>query len=214
MDSVTLAHHLHAEGRALLLVSIDYGQRHAREIDCAAACAGRLDARHAVVDLADLREHLHGSALTDEAVAVPEGHYTDESMRATVVPNRNAILLSVAWGIAVAEGADLVATAVHGGDHAIYPDCRPEFIDALGAALRLGTAGHHRPGLYLAAPFLGIDKAGIVRIGAELGVPFEATWSCYLGGRVHCGRCGTCVERREAFAVAGVVDPTSYEAAA
>lgn len=211
LDSVTLAHLLHHRGHAPLhLLSIDYGQRHLREIGDARACAERLGARWDCVDLRSLGRLLGGSALTDAEVDVPDGHYADETMRITVVPNRNAVMLAVAHAVAVAEDATTVAAAFHAGDHPIYPDCRPEFVDAYRRMQTIATDGFALPDM-LVAPFLHLDKAGIVRTGAELGVPFERTWSCYRGGERHCGRCGTCVERREAFAIAGVPDPTAYE---
>jgi 7-cyano-7-deazaguanine synthase len=211
LDSVTLAHDLAAGGAELALLSFDYGQRHVRELACAAACAERLGAAHHVVDLRSVGGLLSGSALTDAAVEVPEGHYTDESMKATVVPNRNAILLSIATGLAVATGADAVATAVHAGDHPIYPDCRPAFIEAFEAVARVGNDGFAAEGFAVVAPYLMFSKADIVARGAALGVPFAETWSCYRGSERQCGRCGTCVERIEAFELAGVDDPTAYE---
>ncbi len=211
LDSVTLAHALAAEGHTLVAVSFDYGQRHAKEIAHAARCAERLGADHHVVDLRSVGALLTGSALTDAAVDVPEGHYTDASMAATVVPNRNAIMLSVAVGVAVARGADAVATAVHAGDHPVYPDCRPAFIDAIEHEARVANEGFIAEGFRVLAPFLQVGKDEIVRRGAALGVPFAETWSCYVGGERHCGRCGTCVERREAFELAAVPDPTVYD---
>ena len=211
LDSVTLAHLLHHQGRVPLhLLSIDYGQRHIRELDEARACAQRLGARWDRVDLRSLGALLGGSALTDTDVEVPDGHYADETMRITVVPNRNAVMLAVAHAVAVARGAGVVAAAVHAGDHPIYPDCRPGFVDAFRHMQTLATEGFAPAGM-LVTPFLHLDKAAIVREGMRLGVPFERTWSCYRGGERHCGRCGTCVERREAFALAGVADPTAYE---
>jgi 7-cyano-7-deazaguanine synthase len=213
LDSVTLAHLLHHRGHAPLhLVSVDYGQRHRRELDEARACAERLGARWDVVELGSLGRLLGGSALTDSTVEVPDGHYADESMRVTVVPNRNAVMLAVAHAVAVARCAGVVAAAVHAGDHPVYPDCRPEFVDAFRRMQTLATAGFAAPDL-LVTPFLHLTKADIVRTGARLGVPFAQTWSCYRGGDRHCGRCGTCVERREAFALARVDDPTDYETA-
>lgn len=210
LDSVTLAHLLHHRGHAPLhLVSIDYGQRHRRELDDARDCAERLGAGWDVVDLRSLGRLLAGSALTDAAVEVPDGHYADASMSITVVPNRNAVMLAIAHAVAVAEGAEVVAAAVHSGDHPIYPDCRPGFIEAFRHMETIATEGFARPDL-LVTPFLHLDKAAIVRTGHALGVPFERTWSCYRGGERHCGRCGTCVERREAFVLAGVADPTEY----
>ena len=210
LDSVTLAHELVAGGAEVIGLSFHYGQRHAKELESAARCADRLGATHHVVDLRSVGALLTGSALTDPGVAVPEGHYTHESMAATVVPNRNAIMLSVAVGVAVAEGAEAVATAVHAGDHAIYPDCRPAFIDAIQHEARIANEGFIVDGFQVLAPFLHLAKDEIVRRGAALRVPFGETWSCYLGEELHCGRCGTCVERREAFALAGVDDPTRY----
>lgn len=210
MDSVTLAHHLVNEGHELAAVaSFDYGQRHARELGYAALCATRLNARHYVVDLSGLGAVLP-SALTTDGAEIPHGHYADESMRATVVPNRNLIMLAVAGGIAAAIGADTVATGVHAGDHPIYPDCRPEFIAAASEAIRLGTSGLGPKDVELVAPFVSWSKTDIARLGAELDVPWDLTWSCYEGGEVHCGKCGTCVERREALDDAGVDDPTVY----
>lgn len=212
LDSVTLAHDLAAAGHDLTLVSFDYGQRHARELACAAACGERLGAAYHAVDLRSVGALLSGSALTDPTVAVPDGHYTDASMRSTVVPNRNAILLAVATGLAVAVGAEAIATAVHAGDHPIYPDCRPAFVAAFEAMARVANEGFVDPGFAVLAPYLGWEKSDIVARGAALGVPFAQTWSCYRGGDEHCGRCGTCVERSEAFALAGVPDPTTYAA--
>lgn len=212
LDSVTLAHLLSAEGIDLIALSFDYGQRHAKEVQFAARCADLLGAEHEIVNLRPVGALLTGSALTDASVDVPEGHYTDASMASTVVPNRNAIMLSIAVGVAVARGADAVATAVHAGDHAVYPDCRPEFIAAIEHEALVGNEGFIHEGFRVLAPFLHQTKAEIVRRGADLDVPFADTWSCYVGGPQHCGRCGTCVERREAFEQAGVVDPTQYTA--
>jgi 7-cyano-7-deazaguanine synthase len=204
MDSVTLAHQLKAHGWADL---------HRKEIEFAERCAERLGARWSLVDLYTVAGLLTGSALTDPSVDVPEGHYESETMKATVVPNRNAIMLSIAYGVAVAEGAKLVAIGVHAGDHAIYPDCRPEFILHARNMLRVANEGFGDPDLSVEAPFVYMTKAEIVKVGDELRVPWRETWSCYKGGEVHCGRCGTDVERKEAFALAGVEDPTGYEAA-
>lgn len=210
LDSAVLAHHLRAEGWALRLLSFDYGQRHAKELDCARALGSTLGARHDVVDLSSAGRLLGGSALTDDAVDVPDGHYTDESMRSTVVANRNAIFTDVAVGVAVAEGAEAVGLGIHAGDHPIYPDCRPAFVEAAERLARVANEGFAADGFRVLAPFLEWSKADIVRRGADLDVPFAATWSCYKGAAVHCGTCGTCVERREAFELAGVPDPTEY----
>lgn len=206
LDSTTALALRHAAGTAALAVSVNYGQRHARELDAAAAIAARYDVDHTVIDLAGWGRMLSGSALTDPDVAVPHGHYADESMRATIVPNRNAVLLMAAAGVALAEGCDTVVTAVHAGDHPVYPDCRPAFITAAKAAMELGTDGK----VTLDAPFVAMSKTAIAGLGAELSAPLGSTWSCYEGGQHHCGRCGTCVERREAFTDAGIPDPTVY----
>ncbi|RAQ95579.1 7-cyano-7-deazaguanine synthase QueC [Thermogemmatispora tikiterensis] len=210
LDSVTLAHLLHAQGYQLHLLSFDYGQRHRKELFFAERCAQRLEAAFSLLDLRQLGQHFKGSALTDESVAVPDGHYAAANMAITVVPNRNAIMLAIAYGIAVAEEAEVVAFAAHAGDHFIYPDCRPAFIEAFGAMERLAVEGHGHPRLHLEAPFAHLKKEQIVCLGAALGVPFVETWSCYKGGEKHCGTCGTCNERKEAFQLAGVPDPTDY----
>ena len=207
LDSVSLAHMVAAERELSRLVSFDYGQRHRKELDYAARCAERLGVPHDLIDLRGIGAALSGSALTD-AIDVPDGHYAEETMRITVVSNRNAIMLSIAFGIAAARGAEAVATAVHGGDHFIYPDCRPAFTEAFAAMQRAALDGYAEVDLY--TPFVHRTKADIVREGARHGTPFAETWSCYKGGDIHCGRCGTCVERREAFDLAGVADPTEY----
>ena len=210
MDSATLAYQLAQthEPQQLHLLSFDYGQRHRKELGYASFLAHDLGVAYDVVDLTSAGRLLAGSALTDPDVAVPDGHYAEESMRATVVPNRNAIMLSVAYGVAVAERAEVVAVGVHAGDHFIYPDCRPAFLDAFAAMQQLATEGFWTP--RLEAPFAQLTKADIVKVGHSLGVPFASTWSCYKGGPLHCGTCGTCYERAEAFMVAGVPDPTRY----
>lgn len=209
MDSVTLAYLLSSEGYGLHIITVDYGQRHKKEISYARRCAGRLGAGFEVVDISNVGRLLSGSALTDE-VEVPHGHYAADNMAVTVVPNRNAIMLSIAYGVAVARESTLVAAAMHAGDHYVYPDCRPEFIEAFEAMERKAVEGFGNPSLRLYAPFIHKTKAEIVGIGAKLGVPYEETWSCYEGGEVHCGLCGTCNERKEAFEIAGVPDPTVY----
>ncbi|QKC92483.1 7-cyano-7-deazaguanine synthase QueC [Mesorhizobium sp. NZP2234] len=208
LDSVSLAHKVATEQKLIGLLSFDYGQRHKKELGFAAICAKRLGVPHQIVDIRDVGRNLSGSALTDN-VDVPDGHYAEDSMRITVVPNRNAIMLAIAFGVAAAQKADAVATAVHGGDHFIYPDCRPAFIDAFQTMQNHALAGYADIRLY--APYVNMSKADIVSEGAKYATPFEATWSCYKGGARHCGRCGTCVERREAFNLAGIADPTDYE---
>ena len=210
VDSVTLAYHLREEGYDLHLLAFDYGQRHLKELECAQHIAGLLDARYDRVDLTSITHLLAGSALTDTAVDVPDGHYAADNMAVTVVPNRNAIMLSIAYGVAVAEGADLVAAGIHAGDHHIYPDCRPSFARAFDTLSFIANEGHAKSNLRFEAPFVHWTKAEIVARGGALGVPYEHTWSCYKGGALHCGTCGTCVERREAFQLADMPDPTVY----
>lgn len=209
MDSVTLAHVVH-EHHDVELVSFDYGQRHRKEIEFAARCAARLESPHHVVDLRNITNLISRSVLTDHTRDVPDGHYAENTMRQTVVPNRNAIMMNIAAGYAITAGASAVATGVHAGDHYIYPDCRPEFIGALDKMLNLANEGFVPPTFRVMAPFVTSTKGDIVRRGAALDVPFVETWSCYKGGDVHCGACGTCFERREAFTEAGVTDPTEY----
>ncbi|MFQ6197717.1 7-cyano-7-deazaguanine synthase QueC [Streptomyces sp. NPDC000405] len=210
LDSTAVAYLLAAKGSRVSLLSFDYGQRHRKELEYAARTAHQLDAAHEVVDLTSVGRLLGGSALTDPSITVPDGHYSDQSMRITVVPNRNTILLSIAVGAAVAAKADAVAFGAHSGDHTVYPDCRPEFFAQMAEAIRVANAGFLADDFLLLAPFLHASKADIVRRAAELDVPFALTWSCYKGDKIHCGSCGTCRERQEAFILAGITDPTEY----
>lgn len=214
MDSTALAYLAHGEGDILTLVSFDYGQRHAKELTYAARTAEALDAEHIIVPMSWLAPMIAGqSSLVTPDIDVPEGHYAEDTMKATVVPNRNAIMLNLAVGVAIARGAQRVATGVHAGDHFIYPDCRPGFIAALNAQVEQGMEGFLPDGWTgVWAPFINVPKDEIARIGDRLGVPWDQTWSCYVGGDIHCGACGTCYERREAFTLAGVDDPTAYAA--
>ncbi|AVX05522.1 7-cyano-7-deazaguanine synthase [Maritalea myrionectae] len=207
LDSVSLAHIIADQHELTRLVSFDYGQRHRKELDFAAAAAKRLNVPHHLMDMRGIGAALSGSALTDD-IDVPDGHYAEDTMRVTVVPNRNAIMLTIGFGIAAANGDEAVATAVHGGDHFIYPDCRPEFTRAFDKMQKAALDGYANVQLY--TPFVERSKADIVKEGAAHSTPFAETWSCYKGGEAHCGRCGTCVERREAFHLAGVEDPTLY----
>ncbi|MER6912675.1 7-cyano-7-deazaguanine synthase QueC [Streptomyces sp. NPDC000594] len=208
MDSTTLMAHYAALRSDLIAVTVDYGQRHRREIESAATIARHFDARHLVVDLSGLGRHLGGSALTDSRVDVPDGHYAEDSMRSTVVPNRNAVLANVAVSVGVAERAAIVALGMHAGDHFVYPDCRPAFVSALGELVTVANEGFPTP--RVEAPFLTWSKADIATHGTRLGAPLGVSWSCYKGAERHCGTCGTCYERREAFRDAGVADPTDY----
>jgi len=212
MDSSTLAYYYDDLGYDLHLVGFNYGQRHKKELEAVEKIARNLNATHELIDLSVIKQSIATSALTNDDIDVPEGHYTAENMAQTVVPNRNAIMLSIATGIAVANGSEVVATGVHAGDHAIYPDCREEFIESISESFQLGTEGHSDERFRVEAPFVRMMKDEIAEVGYQLNVPYEITWSCYKGGDLHCGRCGTCVERVEAFILAMVPDPTEYEA--
>lgn len=207
LDSTALLCHLMKQGHHVRCLSVDYGQRHRRELEAAARICDQLGVEHRVADLTGIGFALAGSSQTSD-IPVPEGHYTAPSMAATVVPNRNMILLSVATAWAVATKSEAVAYAAHCGDHAIYPDCREGFAAAMSVAVFLAN----EPPVRLIRPFIDKTKADIVRLGAEIGAPFAMTYSCYNGREHHCGKCGTCYERREAFELAGVSDPTEYEA--
>lgn len=204
LDSATLL--AQQRDAITLALSVHYGQRHARELSAAADVAAYYGVRRLQLDFSGLGDLLPGSSLTDLSVPTPHGHYTHKSMARTIVANRNAVLLMAAVGIADAHGLSTVLIAVHAGDHAIYPDCRPEFIAAANQTAQLATAAR----VSINAPFAGVTKAEIVRRATQLRVPVAITWSCYEGGTKHCGRCGTCVERREAFAEAGVPEGIEY----
>lgn len=205
LDSVTLLYQ--EQRRIALALSFDYGSNHnQRELHFARLHCQRLGIKHVVIGL-DFMHQYFKSSLLSGAEAIPEGHYADDNMRSTVVPFRNGIMLAIAAGMAETNGLTRVMMANHGGDHAIYPDCRPEFVAAMSQATSAGTYNH----VQVYAPFTDISKADIVRIGTRLGIDYRETWSCYKGGTLHCGKCGTCVERREAFRLAGVPDPTEYE---
>ena len=205
MDSVTL---LHARKEDIALaVTFDYGSNHAqREIECAAYNCKQLGIEHIIIPL-DFMHKYFKSSLFEGSEAIPEGHYAAENMKSTVVPFRNGIMLSVACGLAESRGLKKVFIANHAGDHAIYPDCRATFIESMSEAMAYGTYEH----IKIEAPFTSLTKSDIAHIGGEIGVDYTHTYSCYKGGEKHCGKCGTCVERKEAFAEAGVDDPTIYE---
>jgi len=201
MDSATLLYAVRREHPNALMaaISFDYGQRHKKEIDSARTLAVQVGAVFRMVPMGVM----HDSALVDRKVEVPEGRYDDASMRSTVVQGRNLLFASVAT--ALSEPGDDIYLGVHAGDHAIYPDCREEFWWHLTNAIRSAY------GVDIHTPFIASTKADIAKLGSDLGVPYGMTWSCYKGGPMHCGRCGTCVERAEAFSRAGVIDPTTYE---
>lgn len=205
LDSVTLLHDKQSE--IALSVTFDYGSNHnAREIACARRHCEALGIEHLVIPLHFIKEYFR-SSLIEGADAIPEGSYDEENMKSTVVPFRNGIMLAIACGLAESRGLKRVMLANHSGDHTIYPDCRPDFIRAMSGAMEAGTFD----GVKIDAPYTLITKADIVRRGAALGIDYSDTYSCYKGGERHCGKCGTCDERREAFREAGIPDPTTYE---
>lgn len=203
LDSTTLLYKLLADGYQVDALTFNYAQRHKKEIDCAIAIARRLNVTHHVIDLSPLAIFLGESALLGKK-EVPSCHYTEEAARQTVVPNRNMIMLSVAAGYAEAHEIPELFYAAHKNDQTIYPDCRPEFVQALVPAIRLGTAWNP---VELQAPFVQMTKAGILRMGLEMKVPYELTWSCYRGEDRPCRSCPTCIEREEAFTLNGMTDP-------
>jgi 7-cyano-7-deazaguanine synthase len=206
MDSVTALYWARASHEVAAVVSFDYGAKHNhRELPLASEHARRFGLRHEVIAL-DFVDRLFASDLLKSGGAVPDGHYAAENMKQTVVPFRNAIMLSIACGFAESVGAGGLVIAAHTGDHTIYPDCREEFMRAMCDAMRFCTYAE----IALLRPFIGLNKGQIAAEGARLGVDFGRTWSCYKGQAVHCGTCGTCVERREAFREARLPDPTVY----
>ena len=205
MDSTTLLYDRRDE--IALAISFDYGSNHnAREIAYAEMHCKRLGIEHKTIPL-DFMHKYFRSSLLEGADAIPEGHYAAENMKSTVVPFRNGIMLAVAAGVAESRNLTKLLIANHGGDHTIYPDCRPEFISAMDSATNAGTY----VGVRVVAPYTNITKGDIARIGKKLGIDYAETWSCYKGGEKHCGKCGTCVERKEALAYAGIEDTTEYE---
>lgn len=206
MDSVTMLHDLVAQGHEVSVVSFNYGQRHLKELEVAKANADKLGLKHKVIDMAFMAQLLDNSALTGDT-DVPEGHYEADNMKLTVVPNRNMIMASIAVGLAVNNGLEAVALGVHSGDHAIYPDCRPEFIKELNDVTQIAN---YEP-ITILAPYIDKDKTSIIKRGLEIGVDYSKTWTCYKGLAKACGKCGSCQERLEAFRNNNKEDPVDYE---
>ena len=205
MDSATLLAKLVKEGKEIYVLTFDYGQRHKKEIECAKELTKYYKdeiKEHKIIDIPTFK----GSALTDD-IDVPEGHYAQENMKLTVVPNRNMIMLSIAMGYAESVGAEVIYYGALGGDHFIYWDCRPDFLDAMNIVAMLNDLHD----LKIVAPFMFMDKGDIVCMGKSLGVPYQLTWTCYKGNKKVCGKCGSCTERLEAFKKAGMEDPISFE---
>jgi 7-cyano-7-deazaguanine synthase len=205
MDSTTLLYQLKRE-LDVYPITFYYGQRHVREVDAALSTCKKLGLQLKLVDIGFLKD-VAPSALTRPEEDIPKGHYEDISMRKTVVPNRNMVFISIATSYAIGIGADVVAYGAHGGDHAIYPDCRPAFVDAMNKVLDLCDYKE----IYLEVPYLYFSKEDILRKGIELGVDYSLTWTCYEGKKLACGKCGSCIERLEAFRNVGIKDPIEYE---
>lgn len=213
MDSATLlydvvhSHVVMGEEAQVYALTFNYNQRHKKEIIKAKKLCRNLKVPHKVIDISQIgKELLQGSSQTSDKVEVPHGHYESENMKLTVVPNRNMIMLSMAAGYAFSIGAERIYYGAHGGDHAIYPDCRHQFVSALNRTL---LEADWKKALVV-APYLSMDKAMIAKRGLELGVPFKDTWTCYEGKDLACGKCGSCQERLEAFKKNGVIDPIKY----
>jgi len=207
LDSTTLLYWVIKEGYEPYVLSFDYGQRHRKELEFAEKTCRKLKVNHRIIDLTNVQELLKGSALTSEGVAVPEEHYSHESQKATVVPNRNAIMLNIAIGHAISIDAKKVFYAAHYNDRAIYPDCRWEYVQSQNITAKLANDAQ----IEIVAPFVRKTKAEIVRLGKKLGVPFGDTWSCYKGGEKPCGVCGSCRERIDAFQLSTLRDPLEYK---
>ncbi|CAG9297151.1 7-cyano-7-deazaguanine synthase QueC [Celerinatantimonas diazotrophica] len=206
MDSYTVLNKALQEGYDAYPLTFDYGQRHKKEIDVARRVTQKLGLKHKVIDITAINQLLQGSSLTSD-IDIPEGHYAEESMKSTVVPNRNMILLSLAIGYAVSIGAHKVYYGAHSGDHAIYPDCRPEFVNKMNAVSQIAN---YDP-VEIVSPYLHQSKIEILKDGLTMGLDYSQTWTCYNGREKACGRCGACQERLEAFAKNGQVDPLEYE---
>lgn len=206
MDSFTILNKALQDGYQLFPLTFDYGQKHKKEIRYASNVCSNLGLMHKVIDINPINELLKTSSLTSDK-AIPEGHYAAENMKSTVVPNRNMILLSLAIGYAVDIGASKVFYGAHSGDHAIYPDCRPEFVAAMNAVAQIAN---YEP-VEIVTPYLNSNKVEILKDGLAMGLDYGQTWTCYNGRARACGKCGSCVERLEAFRLNQVQDPLEYE---
>ncbi len=207
MDSFTVLHHALSKGLKPCALSFDYGQRHSKELKYAENVCRSLNIEHTLVDITSINQLLAGSSLTSD-IPIPEGHYEEPSMQSTVVPNRNMILLSLAIGHAVSIGANKVFYGAHSGDHAIYPDCRPEFVKKMNDVSQIANY----EAVDICTPYLTNDKGEILADGLRMGLDYSQTWTCYNGRELACGQCGACQERLEAFEVNGKTDPLKYEA--
>ena len=206
MDSYTVLHHALKQNRQVFAISFNYGQKHSKELIVAAEVCRSLNIPHKVVDITSINSLMAGSSLTGDD-AIPEGHYESDNMKSTVVPNRNMVLLSMAIAYAVSLEAGEVYYGAHAGDHHIYPDCRPEFVNAMNAVSKIAN---YQP-VEIVTPFLHSSKGEILAAGIAMNLDYNHTWTCYNGREQACGKCGACHERLEAFAEQGVTDPLCYE---
>jgi len=206
MDSYTVLNRAIKDGKEVYALTFDYGQRHVKEITCAENVCNTLNIKHKVIDISAINQLLAGSSLTDD-IEIPEGHYEEETMMSTVVPNRNMILLSLAVGYAVSVKASQVYYGAHSGDHAIYPDCRPEFVLKMNDVCKIANYD----AVEIFSPYLNVSKTAILTDGINMGLDYSHTWTCYNGRDKACGKCGACQERLEAFSKNGQTDPITYE---
>lgn len=207
MDSFTVLHKALQAGKEVYALSFNYGQRHVKELEFARSVCQELGINHKAVDISAINQLLTGSSLTDD-IAIPEGHYTADNMKSTLVPNRNMILLSLAVGYAVAIGADEIYYGAHSGDHFIYPDCRPEFVQKMHEVCQIAN---YEP-ISIVSPYLTQTKIDILADGLKMQLDYSKTWTCYNGREKACGKCASCQERLEAFRLNNVMDPIAYEA--
>tara|TARA_R110002050_G_scaffold273136_3_gene417178 strand:- start:2637 stop:3323 length:687 start_codon:yes stop_codon:yes gene_type:complete len=206
MDSFTVLNRAIKDGKEVFALSFDYGQRHVKELQCASKVCKSLNIKHKVIDISSINQLLAGSSLTDD-IDIPEGHYAAENMKSTIVPNRNMILLSLAVGYAVSVGASQVYYGAHSGDHAIYPDCRPEFVQKMNDVCQIANY----ESVEIFSPYLTVNKSAILADGLSMRLNYSETWTCYNGREKACGKCGSCQERLEAFRDNKVIDPIAYE---
>ena len=210
MDSTTLLYKYVKEGYLIECVSFDYGQKQKIELEHASHLTKMLNVKHRIIDVSFMKNILTKSSLINNDIAVPHGEYSKDNMLSTVVPNRNTILLSIAWAIACNENANILAYGAQCGDHYLYPDTRPDYFSAINLALRLGTEDCRMDNLQLEAPLLHLNKEEVIALGLKYGVDYSLTYSCYEGNKLHCGECGACQNRKKAFAKLGLNDPIKY----
>jgi len=206
MDSFTVLNRALKDGKQVFALSFDYGQRHVKELECASSVCKQLNISHKVIDISAINQLLAGSSLTDD-IDIPEGHYEANNMKSTIVPNRNMVLISLAVAYAVSVEASQVYYGAHAGDHAIYPDCRPEFVAKMNDVCQIANY----ESVEIFSPYLNVNKTAILTDGISMGLDYSNTWTCYNGREKACGKCGACQERLEAFSENGLIDPLAYE---